>query len=130
MGINPGAISGQFRGIQSYTSCKLSTHCTWLQRRAVSRDHGLRFASIDVKVDNLAFGVTPVKYVTGIVTENGIAYPPFEINLRKIVRCTQFERKRTRPQIEVRPVVFLLIHAGDFVLGHTRADFKQIASPL
>jgi methylthioribose-1-phosphate isomerase len=29
--------------------------------------------------------VTPAKYVTGIVTENGIAYPPFDLSLRKMV---------------------------------------------
>jgi methylthioribose-1-phosphate isomerase len=34
---------------------------------------------------NPAFDVTPHRYVTGIVTENGIAYPPFELSLRKAV---------------------------------------------
>jgi methylthioribose-1-phosphate isomerase len=34
---------------------------------------------------NPAFDVTPHRYVTGIVTENGVAYPPFEINLAKAV---------------------------------------------
>jgi len=32
-------------------------------------------------VANPAFDVTPHRYVTGIVTENGIAYPPFEVSL-------------------------------------------------
>ena len=41
--------------------------------------------TIRVKVGNPAFDVTPARYATGIVTENGIAYPPFEVNLRKIV---------------------------------------------
>ena len=38
-----------------------------------------------VQVLNVAFDVTPHRYVTGIVTENGIAYPPFRKNLRRIV---------------------------------------------
>ena len=40
----------------------------------------------EVHVANPAFDVTPHCYVTGIVTENGIAYPPFEVNLRQVVR--------------------------------------------
>lgn len=39
-----------------------------------------------VRVLNVAFDVTPHRYVTGIVTENGIAYPPFEKNLQRMVR--------------------------------------------
>jgi methylthioribose-1-phosphate isomerase len=38
-----------------------------------------------VRVLNLAFDVTPHRYVTGIVTENGIAYPPFNLSLRRMV---------------------------------------------
>ena len=38
-----------------------------------------------VEVANPAFDVTPHAYVTGIVTENGIAYPPFDVSLRKLV---------------------------------------------
>jgi len=34
---------------------------------------------------NPAFDVTPARLVTGIVTENGIAYPPFEESLRSVV---------------------------------------------
>ncbi len=34
---------------------------------------------------NPAFDVTPARLVTGIVTENGVAYPPFEKNLRSMV---------------------------------------------
>ena len=35
---------------------------------------------------NPAFDVTPNRLITGIVTENGIVYPPYEKNLSKIVR--------------------------------------------
>jgi methylthioribose-1-phosphate isomerase len=37
-----------------------------------------------VHAANPAFDVTPHRYVTGIVTENGIAYPPFDVNLRRV----------------------------------------------
>jgi methylthioribose-1-phosphate isomerase len=53
--------------------------------REVTEIEGVRIAPIGVKVGNPAFDVTPYKYVTGIVTENGIAYPPFEISLPRIV---------------------------------------------
>ncbi len=53
--------------------------------REVTEIDGVRFAPIGVKVGNPAFDVTPAKYVTGIVTENGIAYPPFEISLKRVV---------------------------------------------
>lgn len=39
----------------------------------------------DYPARNPAFDVTPHRYVTGIVTENGIVYPPFDINLRRAV---------------------------------------------
>jgi methylthioribose-1-phosphate isomerase len=38
-----------------------------------------------IRVANPAFDVTPHRYVTGIVTENGIAYPPFDVSLRRLV---------------------------------------------
>ena len=53
--------------------------------REVTEIEGVRIAPIGVKVGNPAFDVTPHKYVTGIVTENGIAYPPFEISLLRVV---------------------------------------------
>ncbi|MFZ5878552.1 MAG: S-methyl-5-thioribose-1-phosphate isomerase, partial [Chloroflexota bacterium] len=34
---------------------------------------------------NPAFDVTPHALLTGIVTENGVACPPFEVNLKKLV---------------------------------------------
>lgn len=47
--------------------------------------HGERVAPKNAKARNIAFDVTPHRLVTGIVTENGIAYPPFEVNLKKVV---------------------------------------------
>jgi methylthioribose-1-phosphate isomerase len=46
---------------------------------------GQRVAPQNAKARNIAFDVTPARLVTGIVTENGVAYPPFEESLRKMV---------------------------------------------
>jgi len=40
------------------------------------------------RVANPAFDVTPHRYVTGIITENGIAYPPFRMSLRQVVEAS------------------------------------------
>lgn len=42
-----------------------------------------------VTARNPAFDVTPHRYVTGIVTEAGVVYPPFLINLKKAVHIAQ-----------------------------------------
>lgn len=42
-----------------------------------------RIAPKNVKVYNPAFDVTPHKYITGIITEEGICYPPFEKSLKE-----------------------------------------------
>ncbi|MBM4423760.1 MAG: S-methyl-5-thioribose-1-phosphate isomerase [Chloroflexi bacterium] len=39
----------------------------------------------DVAVGNPAFDVTPAQYITAIVTEAGVAYPPYESSLRAMV---------------------------------------------
>jgi len=54
---------------------------------------GQPIASEDVQVSNPAFDVTPYRYVSGIVTENGIAYPPFDLSLGRMVRAST-EKKR------------------------------------
>jgi methylthioribose-1-phosphate isomerase len=46
---------------------------------------GERVAPKGAKARNPAFDVTPNRLITGIVTENGVAYPPFDVNLLKIV---------------------------------------------
>ncbi len=38
-----------------------------------------------VRAANPAFDVTPHRYVTGIITENGVAYPPFTLSLPRVV---------------------------------------------
>jgi methylthioribose-1-phosphate isomerase len=53
--------------------------------REVTHVRGQRIAPEGVQVYNPAFDVTPHCYVTGIITENGIAYPPFAASLRRMV---------------------------------------------
>ncbi len=62
-----------------------------IEERDASEVTGLRgadgqpIAPAGARVANPAFDVTPHRYVTGIVTENGIAYPPFTLSLRRMV---------------------------------------------
>jgi len=45
-----------------------------------------RVAPQNAKARNIAFDVTPHRLVTGIVTENGVVYPPFDVNLKSFVK--------------------------------------------
>ncbi|MFU0800858.1 MAG: S-methyl-5-thioribose-1-phosphate isomerase [Xylanivirga thermophila] len=45
---------------------------------------GVPIAPEGVKVMNPAFDVTPNKYITGIITEEGVIYPPYNKNLQKV----------------------------------------------
>lgn len=45
---------------------------------------GIRTAPQGVKVYNPAFDVTDAKYITAIITDRGIVYPPFENGLKKL----------------------------------------------
>ncbi len=47
--------------------------------------HGERVAPVEAQALNIAFDVTPHRLLTGIVTENGVVYPPFDLNLKKAV---------------------------------------------
>lgn len=53
--------------------------------REVTHIDGVAIAPEGVQVANPAFDITPNRYLTGIVTEKGIVYPPFEKNLRRIM---------------------------------------------
>jgi len=50
---------------------------------------GARLMPDSWPVRNPAFDVTPHQYVTGIVTEHGIAYPPFTTSLRHMVELSR-----------------------------------------
>jgi len=47
--------------------------------------HGERVAPANAKARNPAFDVTPNRLITAIVTENGVARPPYEESLEKMV---------------------------------------------
>ena len=48
---------------------------------------GKPIAPPDVDVYNPAFDVTPHRYVTGIITEKGIIYPPYEVTLARLMEA-------------------------------------------
>ncbi len=60
--------------------------------REVTHVGAEQIAPDGVPVYNPAFDVTPHRYLTGIITEEGICYPPFEISLRRAVEAA--ERRR------------------------------------
>ena len=45
---------------------------------------GHRIAPEGIEVINPAFDVTPAKYITAIITEKGIARPPFEDSIARL----------------------------------------------
>lgn len=47
---------------------------------------GEPIAPQNAKARNPAFDVTPNRLLAGIVTENGVVYPPFEENLKRVVK--------------------------------------------
>jgi methylthioribose-1-phosphate isomerase len=51
----------------------------------VTHVHGVAVAPEGTRVENPAFDVTPNRYVTAIITERGVARPPFSDSLRKLL---------------------------------------------
>ena len=51
----------------------------------VTHVFGVPLAPENIAVENPAFDVTPSRYVTAIVTEKGVARPPYEVSLRATV---------------------------------------------
>ncbi|MFN9754091.1 MAG: S-methyl-5-thioribose-1-phosphate isomerase [bacterium] len=52
--------------------------------REVTEVYGVPVAPEGMAVQNPAFDVTPNRYVAGIITEKGVAYPPFTESLRRL----------------------------------------------
>ena len=90
------AVVAQANGIPFYACVPVSTIDLSLpsgddipiEERAPEEITGITYqgrpvAPEGVKAANPAFDVTPYRYVTGIVTERGIASPPFDISLRR-----------------------------------------------
>jgi methylthioribose-1-phosphate isomerase len=56
------------------------------------RKGGRQIAPENASARNPAFDVTPSRLITAIVTENGVVYPPFEVNLQDAVRSERMGR--------------------------------------
>ncbi|MGE5675773.1 MAG: S-methyl-5-thioribose-1-phosphate isomerase [Mycobacterium leprae] len=54
--------------------------------REVTHIGSTQIAPDQIEVANPAFDVTPAKYITGIITELGIVYPPFMVNMQRILQ--------------------------------------------
>ncbi len=52
----------------------------------VTHIRGIQLAPDGISVANPAFDVTPNRYITGIITEKGIIYPPYSVNISSINR--------------------------------------------
>ena len=65
----------------------------------VTTIRGVRVAPQGVQVYNPAFDVTPFRYLTGIVTEEGICYPPFRESLKRVKERAE---ERAREQFDDR----------------------------
>jgi methylthioribose-1-phosphate isomerase len=63
----------------------------------VTHINGVAIAPEGVPVYNPAFDVTPHRYLTGIITEEGVCYPPFRVSLRRAKEAAE-ARIRTNRQ--------------------------------
>ena len=91
------AVLAKENGIPFYVAAPISTLDLTLahgglipienrSRLEVTEFRGQKVAPEGVKVENPAFDVTPNRYIRGIITERGVAYPPFEESLRKLAK--------------------------------------------
>jgi methylthioribose-1-phosphate isomerase len=55
--------------------------------REVTHIGPTRIAPENIKVENPAFDVTPAKYITAIITERGVAKPPFSDSLQRLAQA-------------------------------------------
>ena len=90
------AVLAKENGVPFYVAAPISTLDLTLatgdlipieERSASEVTHvfGVEIAPKGVGVENPAFDVTPNRYVTGIITERGVAMAPFEESLRALV---------------------------------------------
>jgi methylthioribose-1-phosphate isomerase len=54
----------------------------------ITQVKGQQITPDDTPAFNPAFDVTPAKYITAIVTEKGIVYPPYEQNLKALMQSS------------------------------------------
>jgi len=90
------AVLAKENGVPFYVAAPISTLDLTLasgdqipieQRPAseVTEVFGVPVAPDNTAVENPAFDVTPHRYVTGIITERGVARPPYQESLRQLV---------------------------------------------
>ncbi len=90
------AINAKEHNIPFYVAAPLSTFDRNLENgedipieerdpAEVTEGFGTRTAPNGVKVYSPAFDVTPNRFVTGIITEKGIIYPPYKENITKLL---------------------------------------------
>ena len=93
------ALNAKERGIPFYVAAPLSTFDFEIEkgdkipieeraREEVTMGFGKKTAPDKVKVYSPAFDVTPAKYISAIITEVGIIYPPFKENILKLKNKT------------------------------------------
>jgi methylthioribose-1-phosphate isomerase len=72
------------------------------QRSPVEVTHfaGKRVAPEGIRVENPAFDVTPHRYVAAIITERGVARPPFQESLEKL--ASEFAPSRSATRVPAR----------------------------
>jgi methylthioribose-1-phosphate isomerase len=63
----------------------------------VTHLQGRRIAPAGVNAAHPAFDVTPSRYITAIITEQGVHYPPFESALRAAVEAAETARRAPVP---------------------------------
>jgi methylthioribose-1-phosphate isomerase len=96
------AVLAKENGIPFYVAAPLSTIDLSIpsgdqipieERRPeeVTQIRGVAIAPEGVQVANPAFDVTPARYVGAIITERGIAYPPFGDSLRALMEAPALE---------------------------------------
>jgi methylthioribose-1-phosphate isomerase len=97
VGTYPVAVLAKENGVPFYVAAPISTLDLTLdsgeqipieQRPAaeVTEVFGVPVAPENTEVENPAFDVTPARYVTGIITERGVARAPFEESLPALAR--------------------------------------------
>jgi methylthioribose-1-phosphate isomerase len=95
VGTYPLALVAKEHGVPFYVAAPTSTIDLAIERgdeipievrpgSEVTEIYGVRIAPEGVDALYYAFDVTPPKLVSGIITEKGIVYPPFEKNILKV----------------------------------------------
>jgi len=84
--------------------------------REVTHVRGQSITASGVRAAHPAFDVTPHRYLTGIITEEGIIHPPFAAGLRR----AKLARDPSCDQADERPEDRALRQVMDRTLPHTR----------